>query len=87
MMHVYHMNYRKKVLETSHFLVNSSPSSSLVNGTSYELWDGTNPFLCHLRFFRCDAFAHVLEMKRRKLDSKDKCINIGYKDGLKGYKL
>ena len=38
--------------------------------------------------FGCDAYAHVPKEKRTKLDNKfERCIFIGYKDGLKGYKL
>ena len=38
--------------------------------------------------FGCDAYVHVPKEKRKKLDRKfEKCIFIGYKDGLKGYKL
>jgi hypothetical protein len=34
------------------------------------------------------AFVHVHQKKRRKLDKKEvKCIFIGYKEGMKGYKL
>ena len=41
-----------------------------------------------MRVFGCDAYVHVPKEKRTKLDSKyEKCIFIGYKDGLKGYKL
>ena len=38
--------------------------------------------------FGCDAYVLVPKEKRTKLDNKSKrCIFIGYKDGLKGYKL
>jgi len=41
-----------------------------------------------LRVFGCDAYVHVPKEKRTKFDSKSKkFIFIGYKDGLKGYKL
>ena len=41
-----------------------------------------------MRVFGCDAYVHVLKEKRTKLDSKsEKCIFIGYKDGLNDYKL
>jgi len=34
------------------------------------------------------CFVHVPKEKRGKLDNKvEKCIFIGYKDGVKGYKL
>ena len=53
-----------------------------------EVWTCKKPSLSHLRVFGCDAYVHVPKEKRTKLDSKsEKCIFIGYKDGLKGYKL
>jgi hypothetical protein len=46
-----------------------------------------NP-LQHIRVFGCDAYVHVLKENRSKLDNKaEKCIFIGYKDGVKGYKI
>jgi hypothetical protein len=38
--------------------------------------------------FGCDAYVHVPKENRSKLDKKDeKCIFIGYKYGVKGYKI
>jgi hypothetical protein len=42
----------------------------------------------HIKVFGCDAFMHVHKGKRSKLDKMEvKCIFIGYKEGIKGYKL
>jgi hypothetical protein len=69
-------------------LVNRSPSSVLVDSTPHEVWFGKNPFLSHLKVFGYDSFVHVLKEKRSKLDKKAiKSIFIGYKNGMKGYKL
>jgi hypothetical protein len=47
-----------------------------------------NPLFNILEVFGCDAYVHVPKEKRSKLDNKaEKCIFIGYKDGVKGYKL
>ena len=52
------------------------------------VWTGKKTSLLHLRVFGCDAYVHVPKEKKSKLDNKSKqCIFIGYKDGLKGYKL
>jgi len=52
------------------------------------VWSGKKPSLANLRFFGCDAFVHVPKENRSKLDNKaEKSIFIGYKDGVKGYKL
>eukprot|EP00253_Pinus_taeda_P018302 PITA_18302 len=77
-----------EAVETTCYLVNKSPSSALEDKTPQEVWIGKKPSLSHLRVFGCDAYVHVPKEKRTKLDSKSKkCIFIGYKDGLKGYKL
>ena len=61
---------------------------ALVDKTPYETWDGKRPSLAHLIAFGCDAFVHIPKERRKKLDNKsEKCIFIGYKDGIKGYKL
>jgi hypothetical protein len=61
---------------------------ALVDSTPHEVWFGKNPSLSHLKVFGCDAFVHVPKEKRSKLDKKEvKCIFIGYKEGMKGYKL
>ena len=70
------------------YLVIRSPSSTSEDKTPQEVWTGKKSSLSHLRVFGCDAYVHVPKEKRTKLDSKsEKCIFIGYKDGLKGYKL
>ena len=75
-------------VNTTCYLKNKSPTSALVNRTPYEVWSGQKPSVAHLRVFGCEAFMHVPKEKRRKLDNKaEKCIFVGYKDGIKGYKL
>jgi hypothetical protein len=64
-----------------------SPSSVLVDTNPNEVWFGNNPLVSHIKVFGCDAFVHVPKKKRSKLDKKEiKCIFIGYKEGMKGYK-
>jgi hypothetical protein len=70
------------------YLVNISPSSALDDKTPQEVWTGKKPSLTHLKVFGCEAYVHVPKENKSKLDKKaEKCIFIGYKDGLKGYKL
>ena len=60
----------------------------MVEKTPQEIWNGKKPSIKHLNFFGCDAYVHVPKEKRSKLDNKaEKCIFIGYKYGMKGYKL
>jgi hypothetical protein len=73
---------------TTYYLVNRSPSSTLDDKTPHEVWFGKKPSLQHIRVFGCDDYVHVPKENRSKLDKKvEKCIFIGYKDGVKGYKL
>jgi hypothetical protein len=77
-----------EAVSTACYLVNRSPSSALDDTTPHEVWSGKKPSLQHLRVFGCDAYVHVPKENRSKLDNKaEKCIFIGYKDGVKGYKL
>jgi hypothetical protein len=56
--------------------------------TPHKVWNGNTPSLEHLRVFSCDDYVHVPKENRSKLDNKfEKCIFMGYKDGVKGYKL
>jgi hypothetical protein len=60
----------------------------LDENTPQDIWNDKKPSLTHLKVFGCDAYVHVPKENRSKLDKKaKKCIFIGYKDGLKGYKL
>jgi len=77
-----------EVVDTARYLVNMSPSSMLVDTTPHEVWSGKNTLVAHLKLFDCDAFVHLPKERRRKLDKKEiKHIFIGYKEGMKGYKL
>ena len=54
----------------------------------HEVWSSKKPSIAHLKVFGCDAFMHVPKEKMSKPDNKtEKCIFVGYKDGIKGYKL
>jgi hypothetical protein len=73
---------------TACYLVNRSPSSALDDKTPHEVWSGKKPSLQHLKVFGFDAYVHAPKKNRSKLDKRaEKCIFIGYKDGVKGYKL
>jgi hypothetical protein len=79
---------RAEAMGTTCYLVKKSPSSILDDKTPQEVWTGKKPSLTHLKVFGCEAYIHVPKENMSKLDKKaKKCIFIGYKDGLKGYKL
>ena len=75
-------------METTFYLVKRSPRLALIDKNSQEVWIGKKPSIKHLKVFGCDAYVHVPKGKRTKLDNKaKKCIFIGYKYGMKGYKI
>ena len=75
-------------MEIACYLVNQSPTSALIDKTPQEVWTGKKCSTKDLKIFGCDAYIHVPKEKRSKLDNKaENYIFIGYKDGMKGYKL
>jgi hypothetical protein len=77
-----------KAVGTACYLVNRSTSSALDDKTPQEVWTGKKPSLTQLKVFGCDAYVHVPNENGSNLYKKaEKCIFIGYKDGLKGYKI
>ena len=89
---LYHSNlplrFWGEALSTAVYLTNRSPTSTL-NETPYERWNGgSKPDVSNLRVWGCNAYMHVPDQKRKKLDRKStKCIFVGYPEGKKGYKL
>ncbi len=54
----------------------------------FEMWTGQKPSVAHIRIFGCDAYMHVKDADRSKLDDKSiECVLIGYSDYNRGYKL
>ena len=51
-------------------VLNRSPTFSVQNMTPEEAWKGRRPAVDHFRIFGCIAYAHVPEVKRKKLDDK-----------------
>ena len=69
-------------------MVNKSPSSSLDEKAPQEVSTSKKPSLTHLKVFGCEAYVHVPKENMNNLDKKaENCIFIGYKYGLKGYKI
>jgi hypothetical protein len=59
-----------KVVGTTCYLVNQSPSSTLDEKTSHKVWNGKKPSLTHLTVFGRDAYVHVPKENMIKLDKK-----------------
>ena len=66
-------------------LVNRSPSTAIDKKTPQEVWTGSPASYSDLKIFGCPAYAHV---DNGKLEPRSvKCVFIGFKQGVKGYKL
>lgn len=79
--------YWGEAIRTAAYLQNRLPSR-VIEGTPYERWYGTKPALDGLRVFGCDAYVHIPEVKRRKLDPKSRKLTfVGYAEDRKGYRF
>ncbi|KAD3641560.1 hypothetical protein E3N88_30784 [Mikania micrantha] len=74
-----------EALSTAVHLVNCSPSSAIDMKSPMEMWSGFKPKYEHLKVFGTVAYAHT---KDGKLDPRaQKCVFLGYPEGVKGYRL
>jgi hypothetical protein len=70
---------------TACYLINHAPSIAIDKKTPIEVWSGSPADYSQLRVFYCTAYAHV---DNGKLEPRAiKRIFLGYKSGVKGYKL
>ncbi|KAG8480092.1 hypothetical protein CXB51_025341 [Gossypium anomalum] len=67
------------------FLINRSPSVATEKKTPQEVWSSNPANYSDLKIFGCPAYAHIDngELEPRSI----KCVFLGYKAGVKGYKL
>ena len=76
----------ESVASATYVLNRSSTTKSDV--TPFERWHGKKPDVAHLRTFGCQAFVHVPDAVRRKLDAKAKMgIMVGYCNESKAYRV
>ena len=78
-----------EAMQTAVHICNRSPNRSPHNGIPEEVWCGKPASYDHLRVFGCEAFVHVRNELRSKLDAKSiKGIFMGYGDTCEmGYKV
>ncbi|KAG8473168.1 hypothetical protein CXB51_035114 [Gossypium anomalum] len=70
---------------TACFLINRSPSVAIEKKTTQEVWFDNPANYSDLKIFGCPAYAHV---DNGKLEPRSiKCVFLGYKASVKGYKL
>ncbi|XP_073152810.1 uncharacterized protein [Henckelia pumila] len=81
-------NFWPEAVNWTVHILNRSPTLSVQNMTPEEAWSGRKPVVDHFRIFGCIAYAHVLDVKRTKLDDKgEKYIFLGVSYKTKAYKL
>jgi hypothetical protein len=77
-----------EAMGTTCYLVNRSPSSALDDKNRREVQNSKKPSLTHIEVFGCDGYVQVPKENKSKLDKNDEIsVFIGYKYGLKGYKI
>ncbi len=82
------LEFWAEVVNTVVYIKNRCPTKALESKTPQEACTGRKPDVSHLRVFGCKAFAHILDEKRSKLESKSvPCVFLGYYEGSKAYRL
>lgn len=75
-----------KVVHTTCYLVNRSPTTTHECKILQEVWIETPINYSLLRSFSCDAYVWISKEKMAKLDARSKrCIFLRYTNGTKGY--
>ena len=70
------------------FVINRSPTNSVMNRVPEDAWSSMSCNVSHLRVFGCVAYAHVTKALRGKLDDQgEKYIFTSYSEQSKAYKL
>lgn len=74
-------------MSTTCYLINRSLTRALEQITLEDTWTGKKLDVNNLKVFGCQAFVHILDKRRSKLDSKSiECIIIGYNKNSKAYR-
>jgi hypothetical protein len=70
------------------YSLNRSGSKTLSNITPFEAWHKKKPSVGHMRVFGADAYVHIPDQLRKKLDAKaTKGIFMGYSTTSKAYRI
>ena len=82
------LSFWAEAVSTAVYLRNRSPTSYLKEMTPHEKWHGSKADVSNLKVFGCNAYVHVPDQKRKKLDKKSvQSIFVGYPNNSKGYKF
>lgn len=77
-----------EAIKTAAYIINRSPTRSLLFKTPEEVWTGHKPNISNMKVFGCEAMVHLPKEKRKKWDPKaQKMIFIGYCENTKGYRF
>ncbi len=81
-------NLWTKVVNTTNYVVNRSPSQANQGKTPKELFSRQKPNLQHLRIFGCNIHTLIMNSTKKPLDPKSKLYwLVGYDTNTKTYKL
>ena len=70
------------------YIINWSPTCTLISKTPHEAYTENKPSFAHLRIFSCKAYIHVPQEKHQKLDKKTlECAYLGYSEHKKAFIL
>ena len=77
-----------EAVNTAVYVLNRTPTAQTPNSTPYEIWSRQKPSLGHTRIFGSDAYVHVPDEKRTKLEPKSqKLVFVGYDGNSTNYRL
>ena len=78
-----------EALQNAVCIIHWSPHNSLKGGIPEEIWFCESSWCDHLLIFGCEAFVHIRQELRNKLDAKSiECIFWGYSvEGEMGYRI
>ena len=77
-----------EAVNTAVYILNRTPSTQTPNSTPFEMWYKRRPTLEHIKTFGCEAYVHIPDQKRTKLDPKSKkLILVGYDNNSSNYRL
>lgn len=80
--------YWAEAAQTVVFLLNRLPTKAIVGKTPYEAWYSFKPSLENLKVFGYLYFVYVPQIKRDKLDKKEKAVFfVSYNTVSKAYRI
>jgi hypothetical protein len=77
-----------EAVDMAYYIINRSPRVAFDGKVVEEVWTGQEVDYFFIRIFGCLAYVHISGEDKSKLDPKSKkCIFLGFKKGVKGYKF